>query len=78
VLIRLLLLATTVTIFTISAATAGGNGVVQTPSIFAPVSTPAYATRELIWIVFVITGTIFLVVAGLTVYAIMPLSTPPG
>ncbi len=70
-LIRLLLLATTVTIFTISAATAGGNGVVQTPSIFAPVSTPAYATRELIWIVFVITGTIFLVVAGLTVYAIM-------
>jgi len=68
---RVLLLATTATIFTISPATAGGNGVTQTPSIFAPAATPAYATRELTWIVFVITGAIFLVVAGLTVYAIM-------
>ena len=68
---RLLLLATTVTIFTTSPATAGGNGVAQTPSIFAPAATPAYATREVTWIVFVITGAIFLVVAGMTVYAIM-------
>ena len=65
-----LLLAATATMFTTSPATADGNGGVPTPSIFAPVSTPAYAIRELTWIVLVITGAIFLVVGGLTVYAI--------
>ena len=68
---RLLLFATTMTVLTAPNATAGGNEAVQTPSIFAPVSTPAYLTRELTWIVLIITGAIFLVVAGLTVYAIM-------
>ena len=68
---RLLLLATTVTIFTTCPATAGDTGVVQTPSIFAPASTPAFAIRELALIVLGITGVIFLVVAGLTVFALV-------
>lgn len=68
---RLLLFATTMTVLTTPNVMAGSNQVVQTPSIFAPASTPAYAIREVTWIVFVITGVIFLVVAGLTVYAIM-------
>jgi cytochrome c oxidase subunit 2 len=63
--------AITVAGFFIPTAAAGADGTVQTPSIFAPASTPAFAIRELTWIVFVITGAIFLVVAGLTVYAIM-------
>ena len=42
-----------------------------TPSIFAPVSTPAFAIRELSFLVFGITGLIFLIVAGFTVYTII-------
>jgi len=52
-------------------AAAGADRPVQTPSIFVPASTPAKAIRELALIVFGITGVIFLVVAGLTVYALM-------
>lgn len=68
---RLLLFAATMTVLTTPNATAGGNGVVQTPSIFAPASTPAFAIRELALIVLGITGVIFLVVAGLTVYVLL-------
>src|SRR2546421_12359299 len=41
------------------------------PSIFAPVSTPAFAIRELSFLVLAIVTFIFIVVAGLTVYAII-------
>ena len=43
----------------------------MSPSIFAPVSTPAFAIRELSFLVLVIVTAIFVVVAGLTVYAIV-------
>jgi cytochrome c oxidase subunit II len=42
-----------------------------TPSIFAPVSTPAFAIRELAFFVLGITGVIFLLVAGLTAYTLV-------
>ena len=42
-----------------------------TPSIFAPVSTPAFAIRDLSFLVLAIVAAIFVVVAALTVYAIV-------
>ncbi len=53
------------------AAGAGADGRVQTPNIFAPTSTPAFAIRELAMFVLGITGIIFLFVAGLGVYALV-------
>ncbi len=52
-------------------AAAAADAPVQTPSIFAPVSTPALAIRELGFFVLGITGVIFLVVAGLGAYALI-------
>src|SRR5258705_7519680 len=49
-----------------------------TPSIFAPVSTPAFAIRDLSFLVLVIVTFIFVVVAGVTVYAIIPYPHRPG
>jgi heme/copper-type cytochrome/quinol oxidase subunit 2 len=54
-----------------------------TPSIFAPVSTPAFAIRELAFFVLGITGVIFLLVAGLTAYTLVrseraPTGTTPA
>jgi cytochrome c oxidase subunit 2 len=49
-----------------------------TPSIFAPVSTPAFAIRELSVLVLAIVTVIFIVVAGLTVYAIVRYRRRPG
>src|SRR5205823_8001410 len=49
-----------------------------TPSIFAPVSTPAFAIRELSFLVLAIVTFIFIVVAGLTVYAIIRYRRRPG
>jgi cytochrome c oxidase subunit 2 len=46
--------------------------------MFAPVSTPAFAIRELSVLVFVIVTVIFIVVAGLTVYAIVRYRRRPG
>jgi cytochrome c oxidase subunit 2 len=63
--------AITVAGFLIPTAAAGADGTVHTPSIFAPAATPAFAIRELALIVFGITAIIFLVVAGLTAYALM-------
>jgi cytochrome c oxidase subunit 2 len=65
------------------AAAADGRG--PTPSIFAPVSTPAFAIREVAFFVLGITGVIFLIVGGLMVYTIVryrrrpedPSSEPP-
>jgi len=42
-----------------------------TPSIFAPVSTPAFAIRELAFVVLGITAVIFMAVSALLVYAIV-------
>jgi len=49
-----------------------------TPSIFAPVSTPAFAIRDLSFLVLVIVTCIFVVVAGVTVYAIIRYRHRPG
>src|ERR1700704_6343369 len=57
---------------------AAATGGAPTPSMFAPVSTPAFAIRELSFLVFAITTLIFIVVAGLTVYAIIRYRRRPG
>jgi len=49
-----------------------------TPSMFAPVSTPAFAIREVSFLVLTIVTFIFVVVAGLTVYAIVRYRRRPG
>jgi len=51
------------------AAAADGQG--PTPNMFAPVSTPAYAIREVAFFVLRITGDLFVVVAGLALYTIV-------
>ena len=43
----------------------------MTPSIFAPVSTPAFAIRDVAFFVLGITAVIFLVVAGVAVFALV-------
>ena len=53
-----------------SAATAAAAPV-ETPSIFAPVSTPAFVIREMAFFVLAITAAIFVVVAGFGVYALI-------
>ena len=44
---------------------------IQTPSIFAPVSTPAFAIRDLSFFVLAITAAIFLIVAGIAIYTLI-------
>jgi cytochrome c oxidase subunit 2 len=51
---------------------------ISTPSIFAPVSTPALAIREVGLFVLGIAAVIFIVVAGLTAYAIVRFRRRPG
>ena len=53
-------------------------GIAPTPSMFAPASTPAFAIRELSFLVLAIVTVIFVVVAGLTVYAIIRYRRRPG
>ncbi len=60
------------------AAATGADAPVQTPSLFAPVSTPAFAIRELAFFVLGITAVIFLVVAGVGVYALFRFRRPRG
>jgi cytochrome c oxidase subunit II len=55
----------------LAAAEPSAEGGASTPSIFAPVSTPAFAIRELAMFVLGITGVIFLIVAGLGVYVLV-------
>ena len=57
---------------------AAAAGIAPTPSVFAPVSTPAFAIRELSFFVLVIVTVIFVVVAGLTMYAIIRYRRRPG
>jgi cytochrome c oxidase subunit 2 len=54
------------------------TGVAATPNMFAPVSTPAFAIREVSFLVLAIVTFIFVVVAGLTVYAIIRFRRRPG
>jgi cytochrome c oxidase subunit II len=49
-----------------------------TPSIFAPVSTPAFDIRDLSFLVLMIVTFIFIVVAGVTVYSIIRYRQRPG
>jgi len=44
---------------------------IQTPSIFAPVSTPALAIRDLSFFVLAITAAIFLIVGGFAIYTLI-------
>jgi cytochrome c oxidase subunit II len=60
------------------AGAAGGETAVQTPSIFAPASTPAFAIRDLSWFVLGICAVIFVVVAGLLTYSIIRFRRRPG
>jgi cytochrome c oxidase subunit II len=66
-------------------STAGGapgsrstDSAVQTPSIFAPVSTPAFAIRDLSYFVLGICAVIFVVVAGLLVYSLIRFRRRPA
>jgi cytochrome c oxidase subunit 2 len=56
----------------------GGETAVQTPSIFDPTSTPAFAIRDLSWFVLGICTIIFVVVAGLLTYSIIRFRRRPG
>jgi len=53
-------------------------GIPSTPSIFTPVSTPAFAIRDLSFLVLAIVTFIFVVVAGVTLYAILRYRRRPG
>ena len=52
--------------------------VIETPSIFAPVSTPAFAIRDLSFFVLAITGAIFVIVAGFAVYTLIRFGRRPA
>jgi cytochrome c oxidase subunit II len=54
------------------------DGRAPTPSIFAPVSTPAIVIQDLAFFVLAITGTIFVVVVGLMVFTIVRYRHRPG
>jgi heme/copper-type cytochrome/quinol oxidase subunit 2 len=56
----------------------GDGASVQTPNIFAPTSTPAFAIRDLSWFVLGICAVIFLVVAGLLTYSVIRFRRRPG
>src|SRR5206468_824367 len=65
-------------IVALPALVAAADGQGPTPSIFAPVSTPAFAIREIAFFVLGITGAIFVVVAALTLYTIVRYRRRPG
>src|SRR5262245_7790836 len=51
---------------------------IETPSIFAPVSTPAFAIREVSFFVLAITAVIFVIVAGVTMYTLIRFGRRPA
>jgi len=51
---------------------------IETPNIFAPVSTPAFAIRDLSFIVLAITAAIFVIVAGFAVYTLIRFGRRPA
>ena len=58
-------------------ARAAGEGSSST-SIFAPASTPAKSIFDLSVLVLIVTGTIFVIVAGMLVYAAVKYRSRPG
>lgn len=52
--------------------------VIETPNIFAPVSTPAFAIRDLSFFVLAITAAIFVIVAGFAVYTLIRFGRRPA
>jgi cytochrome c oxidase subunit 2 len=52
--------------------------VVEIPNMFAPVSTPAFAIREVSFFVLAITGVIFVIVAGFATYTLIRFGRQPG
>jgi len=64
--------------FLIYAMQAAAEGPQSTPSIFAPASTPAREIYGLSLFVLLITGSIFVVVAGLLVFVIIKFRARPG
>ncbi len=52
--------------------------VIETPNIFAPVSTPAFAIRDLSFFVLAITAAIFVIVAGFAVYTLARFGRRPA
>jgi cytochrome c oxidase subunit 2 len=75
--VRTLAVAMIVNLLMLIATSVGGlapldtNATVQAPNIFAPVSTPAFAIRDLSYFVLGICGVIFAVVAALLTYSII-------
>jgi cytochrome c oxidase subunit II len=59
-------------------AAAGAAERAPTPTMFAPVSTPAFAIREVSFFVLAITAAIFVIVGGLAVYSIARYRRRPG
>jgi len=55
----------------LGATAAHAQARVETPSIFRPASTPAFAIRELSWLVLGIAGAIFVLVAGVLVVSLV-------
>src|SRR5215510_6832268 len=51
---------------------------IETPNIFAPVSTPAFAIREVSFFVLAITAVIFVIVAGFTMYTLIRFGRRPA
>jgi cytochrome c oxidase subunit II len=51
---------------------------IETPNIFAPVSTPAFAIRDLSFFVLAITAAIFVIVAGFAVYTLIRFGRRPA
>ena len=54
------------------------HNAIETPSIFAPVSTPAFAIRDLSFFVLAITAAIFVIVAGFAVYTLARFGRRPA
>jgi len=52
--------------------------IIETPNIFAPVSTPAFAIRDLSFFVLAITGAIFVIVAAFAVYTLIRFGRRPA
>jgi hypothetical protein len=75
--VRILSVAMSINLVMLIATSVGGvapldtDATVQTPNIFAPVSTPAFAIRDLSYFVLGICAVIFVVVAALLTYSII-------
>src|SRR5262249_30702946 len=52
--------------------------VVETPNMFAPVSTPAFLIRDVSFFVLAITAAIFIIVAGFAAYTLIRFGRRPG